>query len=401
MAKKSLKKSREERLKLIKLIERKRKSKLISYITSDRFGLSTQIAEDSISIINDHLRNLKIKPNDNIDLFLYSRGGDTDVPWSLVSMMREYVPEGNFNVIIPYKAHSAATVIALGADNIIMTKKAELGPIDATTLGPHNPYDNIIKKKRPISVEDVNGYFNLIEKINIENKSQAFKSLTDSVEPLALGTVHRILEQTKLVATRMIETRKDKIPKGNIEEIVKMLSSEIYSHRHAISRTEAKDYLKLNYIQKTEELDIDNEVWELYKLYSDFFEFDTPFLPDQYIFENNLNEHTWKGLNLACIESELLLSLRRIDMKVRRIKNFSGNVNLAINNLSLPPINFTKGDENFDLKQIQTAIKQYFELVVKKIIDDASQKVLNEFISRLPEQGLEKKELNSKWVKIN
>lgn len=55
-------------------------------------------------------------------------------------MFREYSQKGSFSVLIPYRAHSAATVIALGADEIVMTKKAELGPIDITIgSGPYNP----------------------------------------------------------------------------------------------------------------------------------------------------------------------------------------------------------------------------------------------------------------------
>jgi len=50
--------------------------------------------------------------NKKIDLFLYSRGGDVSVPWRIVTMIREFCDE--FCVLIPYKAHSAATMIALG-----------------------------------------------------------------------------------------------------------------------------------------------------------------------------------------------------------------------------------------------------------------------------------------------
>lgn len=47
-------------------------------------------------------------------------------------MFREYSKQGSFSVLTPYRAHSAATVISLGADEIIMTEKSELGPIDIT-----------------------------------------------------------------------------------------------------------------------------------------------------------------------------------------------------------------------------------------------------------------------------
>lgn len=390
-----------QRLKLINAIEKKRNSKVITYITSDRFGLSVQIAEDIICKVHKHILLNKISENDTIDLFIYSRGGDSDVPWALVSMIREYIPNGSFNVIIPYKAHSAATVIALGADQIIMTKKGELGPIDATTIGPHNPYDEVTKQKKPISVEDVNGFFNLVEKLDIEkNKLELINILTQKIDPLALGTVNRILEQTKLVATRLLETRKEKLSKDEIENIVKRVSSEIYSHRHAINRTEARNYLGLKYVIDAEKIKIDKEVWNLFELYSSFFQLDEPFMPEQYLLENNLEENTWKDINLACIESKALCHVAIKSMVVKQVKNLPNQINLALNNLTLPQFNIPQNIPNLDLNSIQIAIKQYFDLIVPKVVNDASKNVAKEFLKALPHQGFQRIDINSKWIEI-
>jgi ClpP class serine protease len=396
-----MKTSRQQRLRLISAIEKKRNSKLITYVTSDRSGLNVQIAEDIICKVHKQILLNKISERDTIDLFIYSRGGDSDVPWALVSMIREYIPQGSFNVIIPYKAHSAATVIALGADQIIMTKKGELGPIDATTFGPYNPVDEYTKQKKPISVEDVNGFFNLVDKLKWENnKSEIIKILTDKVEPLALGTVNRILDQTKLVATRLLKTRKDKLTDEEINSIVKTISSEIYSHRHAINRTEGRNYLELKFIVDAEKLKIDKEVWNLYENYSDLFELESPFMPDQYLLENSLEDYTWKDLNLACIESKALLQLCKVDIKVKSIKNVPNQVHLNLNNLALPSINIPGNIPNLDLNAIQTAIKQYLDIIVPKVINDASRNVAKEFLKALPEQGFQRINLSSMWQEI-
>ena len=103
---------------ILKKIEKSRGSKAITYLTSDRQGpVNARVAMDIIPIISKQLR--KIGKQDKIDLFLYSAGGDTMVPWRLVSMIREYC--NKFSVLVPYKAHSAATMIALGADEIVMS----------------------------------------------------------------------------------------------------------------------------------------------------------------------------------------------------------------------------------------------------------------------------------------
>ena len=65
------------------------------------------IAEDAVRPIYDHLLNLDLSGQDRkIDLYVFSRGGDVSVPWRIASMIREFCDE--FNVIIPYKAQSAA-----------------------------------------------------------------------------------------------------------------------------------------------------------------------------------------------------------------------------------------------------------------------------------------------------
>ena len=115
--------TRRQRVELIKKIQTKRKSKIITLITSDRPNLSAPIHHIMNDIIYEQLRTIKRKGEEFeiIDLFLYSRGGDSDAPWSIVSTIREVFPDKQFNVLIPFRAHSAATMISLGADEVVMT----------------------------------------------------------------------------------------------------------------------------------------------------------------------------------------------------------------------------------------------------------------------------------------
>ena len=153
---------------LIQQIEGARKSRVITYLTSDRPGpVNARVAMDIIPIVSKQLQ--AIGKTENIDLFLYSSGGDTMVPWRLVSMIREYCDK--FSVLVPYKAHSAATMISLGADEIVMSDLSELSPIDPSTANVFNPPDpQNPQNKIPISVEDVMAYFDLAKnKFGIKN----------------------------------------------------------------------------------------------------------------------------------------------------------------------------------------------------------------------------------------
>lgn len=63
-----------------------------------------------------------------LDLILNSPGGSPDAAESILSYLRERFD--HIRVIVPLAAMSAATMIALGADEIVMGTHSQLGPID-------------------------------------------------------------------------------------------------------------------------------------------------------------------------------------------------------------------------------------------------------------------------------
>ena len=69
---------------------------------------------------------------DQINLLIHSPGGDGTIVEKIVEMCRAHLSGQNrkFRVIVPNIAKSAATVLALGADQILMGYCSELGPID-------------------------------------------------------------------------------------------------------------------------------------------------------------------------------------------------------------------------------------------------------------------------------
>src|SRR4051812_38640883 len=124
-----------DRKALYAQIEAERQTKLLVYITGDRPGLETQVGPDVYDRFVNHLDRIGVVPK--ISLYLYTRGGDTLAAWSLVNLIRQSCDE--LEMIIPSKAHSAGTLMCLGANRIVMTKQATLGPIDPSITGPLNP----------------------------------------------------------------------------------------------------------------------------------------------------------------------------------------------------------------------------------------------------------------------
>jgi Serine dehydrogenase proteinase len=104
-------------------------NRLISYVL--RFGHPrTSMHASDIPNIETVLNS--ISGADQINLLLHSPGGDGTIVEKMVEMCRSHLSGQNqkFRVIVPNIAKSAATILALGADQILMGYCSELGPID-------------------------------------------------------------------------------------------------------------------------------------------------------------------------------------------------------------------------------------------------------------------------------
>src|SRR4029079_16711109 len=135
---------------------KQRKTKVLAFVTSDRPAAETQIAQDCIDLFVDLLDH--IGPTKKISLLLHTNGGQTSAAWRLINLIRTFCDE--LEVLIPLKALSAGTLISLGADRIVMTKQAALGPIDPSLTHPLSPAVPVGSglARVPVSVEAVRGY---------------------------------------------------------------------------------------------------------------------------------------------------------------------------------------------------------------------------------------------------
>ena len=269
-----------ERVALIKKIEELRGSTVMCFLTSLRPNVPAQISDDSVRVFYDHLLLLPSRPIPKFDLFLCSNGGSGTVPWRLVSLFREYTK--SFNVLIPYRSYSAATLIALGADEIVMHPFAELGPIDPTVSNEFNPTEPRTGGRMGISVEDVKAYVTFIKTtVGITHEDELIKAvqaLTEKVHPLALGNVERFLTQSRMIARKILRTHMSETEEHTMEEIIENMASKLYFHGHPINRKEAKEDLRLKVNVELPPA-LETAMWELYKDFEVEFENQSIFFP--------------------------------------------------------------------------------------------------------------------------
>jgi len=281
----------ENRKQLLEKIEESFQGKTILYVTSDRPNLEAKIAGDSYDIFVEHLD--KIGVCKRICLIIYSRGGETLSAWSIINLIRMYCNE--LFVIIPSRAHSAATLMSLAANKIIMTKQATLGPIDPSVNGPLNPQipgaPPIIKT--PISVEEINGYLELVKDIGIDDsrdKTKIFLELSRQVHPIVLGNVYRSRSQIRMLAKRLISNQINDTDK--IEKILNFMCSESGSHDYTINRREAKEELGLRVDKPSDEQY--KIIKELFDDFSSELELNNPFNPEIFLADADRKEYSFK-----------------------------------------------------------------------------------------------------------
>lgn len=283
-----------DRKKLIQDIEELRGGRtLISLCNFDRSsipdglpGLSTNFAAD---LKESLYRILKESPTDNgIDLFLYTRGGDTNSVWPIVSLLREFDPD--FEILVPFRAHSAGTMLALSSKKVVMTRLAELSPIDPTTGNQFNPTDPANASARlGIAVEDVHAYESFVcDTLDIAYSDHGqhkppipdafLKTLVEKIHPLALGNVHRVHQLVARLAKKLLELHPTE--GEDLEAIVQKLTVSSFSHLHMIGRAEAIEILGPNRVEKSSN-NLEDAMDRLLKKYEDDFELRCPFSKDR------------------------------------------------------------------------------------------------------------------------
>ncbi|MGB9749307.1 MAG: SDH family Clp fold serine proteinase [Caldisericia bacterium] len=269
---------------LIKEIENLRKSKVIVYF----LGLNSTIAQDAVEIIYNNLR--RIGKVEKIDLFLHTTGGFLEVPLKIVNIIREFT--NKFSVLVPYRAHSAGTLLALGADEIVMGKMAELTPVDPQTRSPLNP-KGLKGELLPVSIQDLTSFFDFLESKGIKEKKEIMNTLLSNLHPLVIGSVNRSLYLIKHTMERLLIYSSYSEEEKN--KIIELLSCGLPSHTYLITRNEAKDILKDKVVFSDENLDL--LMWNLYQVYMASLD---PRVP--YVLDANLKKEV-KRVNIAFIET--------------------------------------------------------------------------------------------------
>jgi len=380
----------QDRKKLIVEIEKERSSKVVVFFCGDRPLAPTAIADDAIRPMYDHLRTLDPKP-EKLDLYLYSLGGLMETPWKIVTMLREFCKE--LSVVVPYKAYSAATMIALGADKISMTDKSELGPIDPqlnVAVGPDRPQSVLPQ----IGVEDVASYVTFLrQRAGLTDQTAlagSIAALVSNLTPPLLGRIERVYSHIRLVARKLLSLARPPIDDRRVTAIIEQLTEKTYVHGHGIGRQEAKE-IGLN----VEMLDgkLANFVWGLYTQYESFLKLPGSQDPRVYFTDSGPDIYEEKDQLFACIESSQLLHAFKGDFRLNRIRKIPSNPTINLNlNLQLP--------QNLQAQQLPQQAQQLLNQLLQQAGQQIQQMVMQQIAQQSPVERIEGGIVGGKWEVI-
>ncbi|WP_309399003.1 SDH family Clp fold serine proteinase [Cerasicoccus maritimus] len=176
-----------------------------------------------------------IGKTDTLYLFIKSDGGNGTVALRIVNLLRNYAKK--IIVLIPLECASAATMMALGSDKILMGPLSYLTAVDTSithSLSPMDKYNN----KVSVSLDEVSRLLNLWNEQENEQAENPYKFLYDHIHPLVIGAVDRAsslsIRLCKEILSFHIESEEE------AKRISEVLNSEYPSHSYPITMREAQ-----------------------------------------------------------------------------------------------------------------------------------------------------------------
>lgn len=259
----ALQKERYARQELLQDIERETRRDLIVYIANLQH-LGGAIDRNDIMAFGDLLEG-KTGANTDLDLLLQSPGGDIDVAEKIVYMCRDR--SRSFRVIVAESAKSAATLIALAADEIIMGYTSELGPIDPQITVDITPEG--MPDSRP-----AHSFLDGLEAIRQEVEeakgklSPVYFPLLQQLDPALIDFCKKAISRSRQFAEKWLKKSQCKDNPEKAKEIAEKLSDpkRYLLHGTVIDHKEALDLgLCVKYLAPDDHLW--QAIWRLYCAY--------------------------------------------------------------------------------------------------------------------------------------
>lgn len=244
--------ARYQRQGLIKTVQDRTGRRLICYVSGSAALVDR---DDTVGFVD--LLHIVPKASD-LDLLLHTPGGDIDAAEKLISMVRTRVGAGRLRIIVPDFAKSAGTLMALGADAILMSDASELGPIDPQ-ITLNDGHGNLIRHSVQSYLDAYEGHSAALRK---NPDDLPARIMLGKLDPATVKLFEAVRERARTFAENQLKLGMFRPPStGNFTQIAGQLidTKRWLSHGQMISWQDA-DQIGL----VVEYLDPADVTWQLY-----------------------------------------------------------------------------------------------------------------------------------------
>lgn len=208
---------------LVDKVERLTKRNLVCYFGNPHHP-GGALQDHDPDLLDNVLRSIDLtKYGGRLDLMIQSPGGFPYAAAKVVHVCRTLGTE--FRAIVLNRAMSAATLLCLGADRLIMADTASLGPIDPQMSLASSRGQRLV----PASVV-IDGFKHMIaaaqQAIAAKQPADPFLHVLDSLEVTAVFESIKAIEATKKIAEEILRDGLLSSNEAQIPEIVERLLTE-------------------------------------------------------------------------------------------------------------------------------------------------------------------------------
>jgi hypothetical protein len=230
--------------------------KMLSYWTSDRGS----VCDNDVLAFYDILK--RIGPGEEIFIFIKSNGGDVEASLRIVNLIREYYKR--VVGLVPLECASAATMVALGADEVRMGPLAHLSAIDSSLRHDLSPLDERDNRRVSVSQDELARIVSLWNTNSKDHHGNPYTDIFKYIHPLVVGAIDRSSSLSIKLCREILSYHiKDE---EECEKISRGLNSSYPSHSYPITAKEARRLgLKVFALDQT----VNDLLLELNELYSE------------------------------------------------------------------------------------------------------------------------------------
>jgi len=177
----------------------------------------------------------KLGYHETIYLFVKSKGGNGEASLRMMNLIRQYAKK--VKLLAPLECSSAATMLALGADEIHMGPMAYLTAVDTSLTHDLSPLDRE-NDRVSVNLDELNRVIGRWNKENSQANLNAYHTLFQYVHPLVIGAVDRASSLSVMLCRELLSYHLE--DENTILNIAHTLNEKYPSHGYPIMFEEAK-----------------------------------------------------------------------------------------------------------------------------------------------------------------